>query len=105
MKISIQYQYLPEGHARPTEGSEHNEPIENLAGEFLPIPAVGDTVAYESYEYDYVAGKANLESGRKKIVCRKVLTRHFSYSGEDFLNVNIVVGDVSQAEMAKRLKE
>jgi hypothetical protein len=106
MKISIEYQYLPKDHARPIDGSEHNDPIGGEDGEFMPIPDVGDTVSYESFEYDYDStGKAILDSGRNKTVCRKVLTRHFSYSGEDFLHVNIVVGDVSDGEMAKRLKE
>jgi len=75
-------------------------------GEFMPIPDVDDTVSYESFEYDYdSAGKVILESGRKKMVCRKVLTRHFGYSGADSMYVNMVVGEVSQAEMNQRLKE
>ena len=32
MKISIQYQYLPKGHSRPIDGSEHNDPFENEDG-------------------------------------------------------------------------
>jgi hypothetical protein len=92
---------------RPIDRSHHNELIKAEDGEFLPIPAVGDTVSYESYEYDYDStGKAIIESGRTKIVTRKVKTRHFGYSsGADGLYINTVVGDMPQEEMAMRLEE
>ncbi len=94
MKISIQYQYLPPGSARPDGAHNSDKRIENHAGEFLPIPNVGDTVSYMSND---------------KMVTRKVLTRHFGYTSGDIgyegMYVNIVVGDVPDGEMAKRLKE
>ena len=37
-------------------------------------------------------------------VARKVITRHFSFIA-DWCFVNIVVGDVSDTELAARLKE
>jgi hypothetical protein len=99
MKISIQFQYLPPGSARPIDASDSDKRIENHdenhPGEYLPIPDVGDTVSYVSNDVP---------------VTRKVLTRHFGYTSGDIFDydgmyVNIVVGDVSKEEMTKRLKE
>lgn len=105
MAISIQFQYMPDENRRPIDGADHIEPIEVEAGQFLPIPEVGDTVSYESYEYDY-DDKHNLieDSGREIMVARKVRTRHFSY-GPTGVHVNIVVVDVPKGEMPMRLKE
>ena len=105
MKVSIQFQYQPDENRRPIDGAEHNETIETEGNEFMPIPNVGDTVSYESYEYDYDDKKHLIESsGRNITVARKVKTRHFTY-GEDHVGVNIVVSDVPKGEMAMRLKE
>jgi hypothetical protein len=48
MKISIQFQYLSPGSARPSDGSYSDNPIETEGGEYLPIPDVDDTVSFMS---------------------------------------------------------
>jgi len=104
MKVSIQFQYMYDETRRPDDGADQNDPIE-LENSFLPIPRVGDTVSYESYEYDYDKDHKLVEgSGREMMVARKVKTVHYSYS-EDRVFVNIVVTDVPPGEMSKRLKE
>ena len=106
MTISIQYQYQPDEHSRPIDASDHNDPIQMEEGEYMPIPNVGDTVTYESYEYDYDDRHRLIEdSGREITVARKVKTRHFSYHQGRLVFINIVVGDVPEGEMLKRLKE
>jgi len=105
MKVSIQFQYQPDETRRPIDGAEHNEEIETEGNEFMPIPNVGDTVSYQSYEYDYDDKHRIIDgSGRDIVVARKVKTRHFSYSAAH-IGVNIVVTDVPKGEMAMRLKE
>jgi hypothetical protein len=105
MKVSIQFQYQPDESRRPIDGSDHNDLIETEDGQFMPIPDVGDTVNYMSYEYDYDdKGMAKLDTGREIMVARKVRTRHFGYS-DDYVFVNIVVGDVPDGEMLMRLKQ
>src|SRR5438034_4150279 len=105
MKVSIQFQYQPDENRRPNDGSDHNEAIEAEGNEFMAVPNVGDTVSYQSYEYDYDENHRLIEeSGRETIVARKVKTRHFSY-GEEYVAVNVVVTDVPKDEMAMRLKE
>jgi hypothetical protein len=84
----VEFQYKPQGHARPYVEVQEDS-IHFHRGEFVPIPAVGDSVSY--LEGDYM-------------VARKVLTRHFSY-GSDWCVVNIVVTDMPDEEMAARLKE
>jgi hypothetical protein len=96
---------MPDETQRPIDGSDQNEPIEVDAGEFLPIPDVGDTVSYDSYEYDYGPGGRLIDgTGRVVRVARKVKTRHYSYFGGT-VAVNIVVVDVPKGEMSRRLKE
>jgi hypothetical protein len=105
MKMSIQFQYQPDERRRPIDGSDANKPIFVEGNEYLPIPNVGDTVTYQSYEYDYDENRRlKEESGREIMAARKVKTRHFSYY-YDHVNVNIVVTDVPVGEMAMRLKE
>jgi hypothetical protein len=105
VKVSIQFQYMPDETRRPIDAMDHNEPIEVDAGQFLPVPDVGDTVSYDSYAYDYEPdGKLIESSGRVVRVARKVKTRHYSYN-ELGVWINIVVVDVPPGEMAMRLKE
>jgi hypothetical protein len=105
MKASIQFQYMPDENRRPVDGADHTEDIEAGDGQFLAVPDVGDTVSYESYEYDYTPeGRLVESSGRRIRVARKVKTRHYSYFG-DFVSINIVVVDVPKGEMGTRLKE
>ena len=94
MKVSIQFQYMPNESRRPIDGSDANEITRVEDGHFLAIPNVGDTVSYESYEYNYEPdGKLIKESGRVVMVARKVKTRHYDYY-PDGVSVNIVVVDV-----------
>jgi hypothetical protein len=105
VKVSIQFQYTSDEKRRPDDCADHNDPIEAKDGEQFAIPDVGDTVSYDSYEYDYKPGGELIEaSGRVVRVARKVKTRHFSYY-PDAVYINIVVTDVPQSEMALRLKE
>lgn len=105
MKVSIQFQYMPDENRRPIDGADHNQEFEAEDGGLLVIPDVGDTVSYESYRYDYTPDGRLVEgSGRALRVAHKVKTRHFSYYG-DGVSVNLVVGDVPSGEMAMRLKQ
>lgn len=65
-----------------------DEAITFEKGEFIPIPTVGDSVSY------MYGGK--LEEF-------KVVSRHFVYMN-DWCAVTIVVTDISDDEMASRLK-
>jgi hypothetical protein len=105
MKVSIQFQYMPDENRRPDDGADNTLPIEAGDGQFLAVPNVGDTVSYESYEYDYASDGQLIEnSGREIRVARKVKTVHYSYF-DDFVAINIVVVDVPKGEMGLRLKE
>ena len=86
MKFSIDIQYLAPGSDRPEDCSQDQEIVFETCP---PIPNVGDSVHY------YYGGTR---------VDRKVVTRHFSYVG-DLVAVNIVVTDIDDEEMARRLKE
>lgn len=91
MKYSIQFQYMGKGDSRPEDCGQDEEL--NFEDEYPPIPDVGDSV---SYQYD------------EKTVCRKVLTRHFSYiktNASQYVFVNIVVTDIDDDEMSRRIKE
>lgn len=88
IKYKIEFQYKAESDARP-EDAVQDEQLLFENGENIPIPNVGDSV---SYKY----------SGSLKPF--KVLTRDFIFS-EDWCVVNIVVTDISDKEMASRLKE
>lgn len=88
MKCKVEFQYKRPGAARPEDAVQEEEIIAEH-GESLPIPAVGDSVSYKD--------------GDGRIAC-KVLTRHFSYL-KDWCVVNIVVTNISGAEMGERLKE
>jgi hypothetical protein len=46
MKVSIQYQHMPDERRRPIDGADHNEPIEAADGQVFPVPDIGDTVSY-----------------------------------------------------------
>jgi hypothetical protein len=105
MKVSIQFQYMPDETRRPLYASDHNDPFVAEDGQFLPVPDVGDTVSYESYQFDYdSSGKVIEDSGRVVMVVRKVRTRHFTFNKHGVW-INIVVVDVPKGEMAMRLKD
>lgn len=87
MNYAVKFQYLPPGGVWPRDHIQ-DETITVEDGAYIPLPSVGDSAAY-------------LERG--KVVSRKVLTRHFVFVG-DHLSVNIVVTDISQEEMASRLR-
>ncbi len=86
-KCKISFQYKAPGSSRPEDG-EQDEAIKFDSGDFVPIPDVGDSV---EYKYD----------GKEEVF--KVLSRHFAYIN-DWCVVNIVVTDISDEEMASRLK-
>ena len=91
MNYRIEFQYKAHDEARPfDESASHIEMPLLEQGEFMPIPAPGDSVSLLC------------EPG--KIKAFKVLTRHFSYSSENFCFVNIVVGDIANEEIAAHLK-
>jgi hypothetical protein len=105
MKATIQFQYMADENRRPEDGADNTKEIAAADGQFLAVPRVGDTVSYESYEYDYTSeGQLIDGSGRPKRVARKVKTVHYSYFDE-FVAINIVVTDVPRGEMGIRLKE
>ncbi len=87
MKYKIEFQYKARGSSRP-EDVVQDEAIGFEQGEFVPIPDVGDSV-----EYKY--------GGKEEAF--KVVSRHFTYVN-NWCVVNIVVMDISDDEMASRLK-
>jgi hypothetical protein len=87
MKYKVEFQHKSKGSTRPGDEVQEEE-ILFEKGEFIPIPDVGDTVSL-------MWGNDQKEF--------KVLTRHFSYL-MNWCVVNIVVTDVSDGEMAARLK-
>ena len=89
MKWTIQFQYKPEGSSRPYDEVQ-DDPLEFDHEHFCPLPGVGDTVDYQDDD---------------KIVARKVISRHFSFSHPGSAWVNLVVTDVSLEEMAARVNE
>jgi hypothetical protein len=94
MKYKIEFQYMRDGFSRPVDEVQE-EDLGSETGGYLPIPAVGDTVACKL-------------QGRMRAF--KVLTRHFTYVQSDdpqlsLCCVNIVVNDVEEGEMRARLKE
>ena len=88
MNYKIEFQYknpeslVPEARVQDAE-------IRFDSNQYMLLPDVGDTVTYTYGQHP---------------VTRKVLTRHFSYIA-DWCFVNRVVGDVSEAELAARLRE
>jgi hypothetical protein len=88
MNYKIEFQYkkadspVPEARVQDTE-------IRFDSSQFMLLPDVGDTVTY---------------AYGQSPVTRKVITRHFSFIA-DWCFVNIVVGDLSETELAARLKE
>ena len=88
MKYKIEFQYKSPSDSRPYDEVQEDE-IVFESGEFIPIPAVGDSV---SYLHD------------KKMMAYKVVSKHFSYVSS-WCVVNIVVTDISDEEMSSRLKE
>ena len=91
MEYQITFQYKPPDRPRPDDESASDFPMPRFKqGEFMPIPAPGDSVVL-LYE----------PNGQKSF---KVLTRHFDYATEGYCVVNIVVTDISDDEMAARLK-
>ena len=91
MQYQIHFQYKSPDSSRPDDESASHFPMPLLKqGEFMPIPAPGDSVQllYAPNEQKWL----------------KVLTRHFDYATEGYCIVNIVVTDISDDEMAARLK-
>jgi hypothetical protein len=94
MTYKIEFQYMGPDDARPQDYVQEGELIFKN-GEFVPIPAVGDSVHCN----------LNGEGGSFRVV-----SRHFTYLNMnppeiDWCVVNIVVTDLLPGEMAKRLKE
>jgi hypothetical protein len=89
LEYKIEFQYLRPGHSRPDDYVQE-EQIGPGDGSYIPIPDVGDSVILR------------LEGDRTKAY--KVLTRNFAYM-RGLCMVNIVVTDISDDEMAARLKE
>ncbi len=88
MKYKIEFQYKSPDRSRPYDEVQDEEIIFE-EGEAIPIPDVGDSVSC-------------LYGEEPKAF--KVLSRHFSYL-QDWCIVNIVVTDISDEEMASRIKE
>ena len=88
MTYKIEFQYKKPDSPFP-EALVQDAEIRFDSNQFVPLPDVGDTVTY---------------TYGKHPIARKVITRHFSYIA-DWCFVNIVVGDVSETELAARLKE
>lgn len=98
--VKLNFQYMPKGSDRPLDHfQEELLDIEVPYGapiSALPFPAPGDTVS------------VSLGGAGIPLECYKVLTRHFTYFytkqvGLE-IRINIVVADVSDEEMAKRIK-
>lgn len=91
VKYSIQFQYMGKDDSRPEDCGQDEEL--DFEAEYPPIPNVGDSVSYRYGD---------------ETVCRKVLTRHFSYSKNNtfqYINVNIVVTDIDNDEMSRHIKQ
>jgi len=98
--IVVEFHYKPKGAARPYDETENTDRLEWASGSFVPIPAIDDTVSYDSWEH---TGPGPTD-GRDCVVMRKVVSRHF-YTHQDHVCVYVVVTDLSDAERASRLKE
>lgn len=89
MDYKIRFQYKQPHADRPDEESLSEYDLTHVPGDFMAIPAPGDTVI--------------LFNGRGMSPF-KVLTRNFTYAGEGYCYITIVVGDVSNDEMLSRVK-
>ncbi len=97
--VIFEFHYKPQGATRPRGESENTDRLEWAAGG-VPIPTVGDTVRYDSWEHT----GPGLTDGREVVVARKILSRHF-YVHKDHIGVSFVVSDDTGTEMRERLKE
>ncbi len=97
--VMFEFHYRPQDAARPRDEMENTDRLEWAAGG-VPIPNVGDTVSYDSWEH---TGSGPTE-GRDIVVARKIVSRHF-YVHRDHIVVYFVVSDATGAEMRERLKE
>lgn len=88
MNCTIEFYHKADGSERPYDACQEMQ-ISSNNGNFLPLPNVGDTV--------YI----NMFDGHKHF---KVLFRNFLYISEAQCKVSIVVGDVSEEEMAGRIR-
>ena len=88
-QCSMTFQYREPGGHRPEDIGSGVELVRN-DGKFLPIPSEGDSVTL------IVDGKAK---------SFKVDSRHFSYDIGGLCAVNVVVTDILEDELARRLKE
>lgn len=96
----VEFHYKPQGAARPHDECENTDHLEWAPGSFVALPAVGDSVTYNSWEHT----GPEVTDGKDVVVFRKVVSRHFTVH-EDHIHVYLVVSDVSVEEMRSRLKE
>ena len=87
MKYKIEFQYKGSEDKRPDEVVQDAD-LKFEHGEFYPIPVVGDSVEYQQ--------DGNTITG-------KVVSRHFAYLS-NWCCITIVVTDISDDEMASRIK-
>jgi hypothetical protein len=98
--IVLEFHHRPKNAARPHDERENTDFLEWLPGSFIPIPAVDDTVSYNSWKH---TGPGDLD-GEDIVVMRKVASRHF-YIHQDHIVAYVVVTDLSSKEAAGRVKE
>ena len=90
MKYSLQYQYKGPGDQRPQDYGQQDD-LTISPGDPVIIPNVGDSLTL-------------MLARENKVDAYKVVSRHFSYSG-DYCCINIVVTDLDMKECAARIKE
>src|SRR5258708_3414283 len=98
--IVLEFHHRPKNAPRPHDERENTDFLEWLPGSFIPIPAVDDTVSYNSWKH---TGPGDLD-GEDIVVMRKVASRHF-YIHQDHIVAYVVVTDLSSKEAAGRVKE
>lgn len=98
--ICLEFHYKPIGAKRPHDESENTDRFDWQSGSFIPVPAVGDTVSYNSWKQ---TGPGPTD-GKDTNVIRKVVSRHF-YVHQDYIGAYIVVTDLSDKEAKARIKE
>ncbi len=91
--VMFEFHYKPQDGTRPRGELENTDRLEWAAGG-VPIPTVGDTVSYDSWEH---TGPGPTD-GRDIVVARRILSRHF-YVHKDHICVYFVVSDAIGAEM------
>ena len=93
MKITVDYQHMPKGSARPLDnGAVVDICLEDIGGHFGLIPNVGDYVQVIAAQPGDPAFSG------------KVRSRLFTHFGQDHLHVNLVVED-DDDDWGKLIKE